>query len=595
MKSLYIVDITVKKSVFITAVFIVVFTIVTFLTSVVVYAALTWSETQPSGNFSRSWTPAAISYNGQVMLVGVQNGQLYKTTNGGTNWSTTTPVGGSPDWYTASIASDGATMLAGVYGGRLYRSTDTAANWSETQPAGNTTANWYTTSMSADGTIMLAGILNSRLYLSTNSGSSWSQVQPAGDANKAWSVSSVSSDGTIMIAGVQNGRLYRSTNSGGAWSEIQPIGNSDGYWTNLSMSANGQIILAGIQNGRLYLSTNSGGAWAETRPAGDTNQRWYMSGMSADGQQILIGNGARIYFSGNAGSSWSETQPAGNTDKTWVTSAVSGNGETLLSAVYDGRVYLGSNPAPTPTPTNTPTPTPTNTPTPTPTATPIPTITPTPTAISEPTATPAPSNNAPTDPCPGFVTCPNTNISGTTSDVVSATGLTGDSGSVYIPPTPGGMALAVSVTAPSFGSLLSGAVPVVVPWAQGFNAVSGVIQFSATSAFNGYPVTTLTAPATIMLSYNPLQLAGRSPSELRIGWFNSTTKKWQLLSNNTVVKPSENLIANTTLNFGYYTVLLPNKNGGYVPILGAKTAVKKKQLQKQSKQKVQIKNKKTSH
>jgi hypothetical protein len=77
------------------------------------------------------------------------------------------------------------------------------------------------------------------------------------------------------------------------------------------------------------------------------------------------------------------------------------------------------------------------------------------------------------------------------------------------------------------------------------------------SAFNGYPVTKLDHPATIMMHYDPTKFIGISPNKLRIGWYNSVTKKWQILKNNTVIKPGENLIANTTINFGYYTVLYP--------------------------------------
>jgi hypothetical protein len=61
-----------------------------------------------------------------------------------------------------------------------------------------------------------------------------------------------------------------------------------------------------------------------------------------------------------------------------------------------------------------------------------------------------------------------------------------------------------------------------------------------------------------------------------------------------VVKPNENLIANTTLNFGYYTVLLPNKGGVYTSILGTKTHAvsKKKTVTKPIKKKIQVLKKK---
>lgn len=118
--------------------------------------------------------------------------------------------------------------------------------------------------------------------------------------------------------------------------------------------------------------------------------------------------------------------------------------------------------------------------------------------------------------------------------------------------------------------LLTETKKVPFPWEQGYNTVGEIYYFSATSAFNGYPVNELEAPATILLRYDPAKLFGISTQALRIGWFDPQRKQWKVLDNNTVIKPEENLIANTSTKFGYYAVVYPRGNS-FQQVLGART------------------------
>ena len=322
-----------------------------FLISVsVVFAAVSWSETQPGGEVDFSWTPSAMSSDGQKMIVGNQGGTLYISSNKGSSWELIDPTGGAeaPNWLTTSMSSDGQTMLAGVYGvgGRLYRSTDGGSNWSEIRPAGNADFDWSTTSMSSNGQIMLAGIRNSgRLYKSTNGGSNWSEIRPAGDTDQSWGSSNMSSNGQVMVAGVINGRLYLSTNAGSNWTEIQPAGDGDEQWSSVGMSSGGQVILVGNANS-LFLSTNTGSSWIEVLPAGEVDKTWPISSVSSDGETLLTGGGDRLYLSTDGGDSWPQTQPAGNVDRNWTLGSISADSQVMLAGVYNGRLYLGSNPLP---------------------------------------------------------------------------------------------------------------------------------------------------------------------------------------------------------------------------------------------------------
>ena len=96
-----------------------------------------------------------------------------------------------------------------------------------------------------------------------------------------------------------------------------------------------------------------------------------------------------------------------------------------------------------------------------------------------------------------------------------------------------------------------------LPWQQGFNTVSEVYSISAVSAFNGYPVTTLQSPGTIILSYYPGRLNKRSVKSLRIGYYDTKTKRWKVLPKNTVYDAQNHIIANTTSLMTYFAVLYP--------------------------------------
>lgn len=533
-----------------------------FCSAVSVFAAnVTWHETQPAGDIDQNWTGVKMSWDGKVMLAGENNGRLYVSRDAGSTWEEVQPAGDNDNgWLVTGVSRDGQRMIAGAYGGRLYISYDAGKTWTDSMAAGDADSSWQGGAISGDGNIIIAGVNPGRLYISKNGGTTWSETRPAGAIDKNWIPMAISTNNHIILAGVYGGRLYRSTDQGSSWSEIKPAGGSDFNWNTVGTDINGQTMLAGIDDagdedtpraGNVYLSKDGGNSWSEQVIAGTYGREWRISSLSDDGRTMFVGYGTsetdgRLFLSSNMGSTWIETQPAGNIDRLWNAGVVSNEGYTfIVGAGTDSgirRLYVGTLPRPVAT------------------------------------SSQSSSSNSNTNPCPGFVVCPNVESSSSTTQVVSTGGAGG--GAMTINPDPGSMALSVTSSVPSIASLLSDDSPVPVPWSQGYNIAGDVFSFTAVSAFNGYPVTTLDHPATIMLHFDPAKLAGHSVKDLRIGWYNPVTKKWQLLNANTVVKPGENLIANTTTKFGYYTVLFVNGSGGYSPVLGAQTHADGGDLQK---------------
>lgn len=139
----------------------------------------------------------------------------------------------------------------------------------------------------------------------------------------------------------------------------------------------------------------------------------------------------------------------------------------------------------------------------------------------------------------------------------SGTGNTDDA-NLFIEPHPGDMQLNVKIelTDPFTMKDSDSAKLIPLPWQQGFNTVGSIFDFTATSTFNGYPVTTLDHPAIIMMHYDPARLFGHAPTDLKIVWFNDQTGKWEIVNDKTIVlDQSQHLIANTTTHMGYYAVV----------------------------------------
>jgi photosystem II stability/assembly factor-like uncharacterized protein len=318
-------------------------------------ADVTWSEVQPAGDTDLYWTSAKISRDGNVILMGAQNGEgLYLSKDRGITWSTVEPLGLTDEtWFATGVSADGRVIMAATYGGRVLVSTDGGDTWEDKLAAGDVNSNWVAGSISADGQTMIVGVSTGRLYVSTDGGSTWSETQPAGNTDKAWHKAAVSSDGGVILAGVYGGRLYRSTDQGDSWAEVQPAGNVDANWNGISLDKQGETMLVVIDSsssgiGKAYISRDGGDTWSNNTPEEINQQQWRVSSMSEDGQKMLLsfadGTYGRLWFSQNSGQSWVEARPAGDTEKFWNAGVISGDGYTYVAAVGSSsgtrRVYI---------------------------------------------------------------------------------------------------------------------------------------------------------------------------------------------------------------------------------------------------------------
>ncbi len=199
----------------------------------------TWTEiTSLSQESSNRPTSVAVSESGQIMLVGniLSDDKLYLSTNAGVDWSAVEPSGNpsDTDWRGVSISGDGQTMLAsqGAFpsGGntQLYRSQDGGLNWTPVAPSSSLPYGAASTAISQDGQVMLAGQCSAEspneVYISTDGGESWLDADVTTMFGQCFQVS-LSDDGQFSLIVSNNSgdpfALLYSEDYGASWSETE--------------------------------------------------------------------------------------------------------------------------------------------------------------------------------------------------------------------------------------------------------------------------------------------------------------------------------------------------------------------------------------
>ena len=160
-----------------------------------------------------------------TMWVGSLGGGVWKTTNGGTSWSTTTDF--MANLVVACMAIDPTNPNV------LYAGT---------------------------GEVGGAGLQGNGMFKTTNGGSTWTQLASTANNPKFYSVNRLAISPTnnqIFLAATEKG-IFRSTDGGGTWSQPHMTGCKDVRFH----PSDGTKCIAGDSMGHAYYSTAGGVRWA---------------------------------------------------------------------------------------------------------------------------------------------------------------------------------------------------------------------------------------------------------------------------------------------------------------------------------------------
>lgn len=250
-----------------------------------------WQNPKPTGYDMN----AVYFINSSIGFIGGVNGELYKTTNSGTNW-VHIPISTSETIQSISFTDANTGYLgAGQFSCLMYKTTNGGTNWSEQNlnlqygprsinflnaltgvaahqstdilKTTNSGINWIalTTSIPynagvwivSPGTIYAAG--STGITKSTNGGANWfTQITISGD------LLTISFTDTLNgLAAGRNGLVLRTSNGGVNWNQVTASGMYDIYMVRYLDAAN---VFACGQGGAVGKSTNGGLNWIVTYP-----------------------------------------------------------------------------------------------------------------------------------------------------------------------------------------------------------------------------------------------------------------------------------------------------------------------------------------
>ncbi|TRZ64533.1 T9SS C-terminal target domain-containing protein [bacterium] len=290
------------------------------------------------------------------ILIGSVSGGVWKTTNGGANWSAKmTSLNPLTIGCMVIDPNNNNTVYAGtgegwgnadaVFGGGIYKSTDFGETWNLLSTTNNfsftnvmkmaidaVTGKIYAGTKAFDikqgiGSYTTAG----GLFTSTDAGTTWVKDAVLPFTSNYFNPADIVivSSGTVLFATGTNGSpggIFRTSNNGSTWTQMTSGLPSTGYGR-IAMTkdpGNANTIYAVFANGSpgyglngIFKSTNGGQTWSALTSPGTiastgstylSNQGWYDNYIAVDSKNssnIFVG-GVEIMKSTNGGNNWSQ-------------------------------------------------------------------------------------------------------------------------------------------------------------------------------------------------------------------------------------------------------------------------------------------------
>ena len=290
-----------------------------------------------------------------VYVTGGQAGgyQVFKSIDGGVNW--TVPTSGSIAWDIQALAinpHDPRILYAGTQGGGVFKSSNGGATWNTANDG--LSANFMNVCTLAvdpqNPAIVYAGVGDSGVYKSLDGGGTWTFPGSGLENTYVQTLVIDSVDPSILYAGTMLGGIFKSIDGGHSWNSIG-LGISFADIRSLAIdAANHTTLYAGSNGGGLFKSTDGGGTWSALN-AGLTNLKVYALAIDPTIPQKLYagswGNGVFAYpspyssldFSVNRqGAASSKTTGYDNSAKVGYASlAINAGGTPYGTAVFSYR------------------------------------------------------------------------------------------------------------------------------------------------------------------------------------------------------------------------------------------------------------------
>jgi photosystem II stability/assembly factor-like uncharacterized protein len=252
-----------------------------------------WSHTNGSeGGFA-----LALLNTPEYMLIGLEGGGIYRSTDDGASWQFASSglSGFDPSGYAFAVLGQRVFVSSGF---SIYNSTDGGFTWA---PTGNGLPPYgvFVAGLASREGVLFAGASSSGVYRSIDSGATWTKtLSTPADSD----VSTIFCTGQYLFVGTYEGGVFRSTNDGATWqARSTGLATGDGRRI-LSFAEAGGTVFVGTRAGA-YHSTDDGDTWI---PATSGLTSMSVSSVMGLGMDVLAGTyGGGVYLSTNGGVDWS--------------------------------------------------------------------------------------------------------------------------------------------------------------------------------------------------------------------------------------------------------------------------------------------------
>ncbi|MDB5051101.1 MAG: hypothetical protein JWO30_4172 [Fibrobacteres bacterium] len=235
---------------------------------------------------------------------GLRGAGIFKTTDGGVTWNQLFSTANSNFYYTNRLAIspvNSQILLAATQTG-IYRSTDGGVNWTLVLNDISTDLEWHPT----DGNLVVASGNSSASYWSANAGVTWTASTGMPPFGRVELAVAKSSPNTIYASVNQNsGEVYRSTDGGHTFSLRNTGSNllsNQGWYDNTiwvdPLSPN-NLLLGGVG---ISASTDAGATWTNVWVGNLHADQHYLlevGGYSASNRGVYLTNDGGIFRTDN--------------------------------------------------------------------------------------------------------------------------------------------------------------------------------------------------------------------------------------------------------------------------------------------------------
>jgi len=326
-----------------------------------------WTSLGPGNIGGRIRTIAFDPDDAQKIWVGGVAGGLWKTTNGGTTWTSVSSF--LANMAVSSIVFDPVTpntMFAGTgegmyngdaaQGAGILKSTNRGSTWSRLTSTANANFQYVNRlAISRNGGVLLAAT-RSGLFRSTNDGTSWTRTL----TDEVLDVRYHPTDNNKAVAGGRNGKAWRTVNGGASWipaTGLPSVAGFDGRveLTYAASSPTTVYISLDRNDGEVWKSTNGGASYVQksTGKSYLNGQGWYDNAIwvSPKNPNLVIVGGLDLWRSTDGGttfsqiSEWFSSPPSAHADHHFIAAPPNFNGTTVRTVYFanDGGIYKATN------------------------------------------------------------------------------------------------------------------------------------------------------------------------------------------------------------------------------------------------------------